>query len=1109
MLFLVVGMWAGVASGRGAEDERLCLVLDLVPEGGRVVSRVDLGEAARWCGLRVEPERLRVWRIPGSNAVPAQFIPDAEGATAGILVLQCPPVSAPVRMVLDFSGPGVGQPAPLGQVQTRWYSVRHDPARMGGLPTALTFRAGGWEVPGLQWNDRLHHRQMGGFLLSHDRQPEIQCLSTGPVCTVVRVRARYTHPDGRRPASAPEAVYDWFYFHDEPVVWVRGSARQASAQEWHEAHFLELAFATNAFTHWAGGEPRREGEFVAGEQSHSFARWVLARRGADTLGMFAAGSMLVYDGRSYGPYLHAHAEAAWQEWSSLAWERSAWLWFGSEAAPADTLARLAATTHGVGRVRVGVERLWQRMEEQEARVRGGLVAQRPMEGWRLAQLRLLEECGRFTEALAEGGPGWPKAWMTLAAGDLRLVLEQRADGLGVLTLADAGTGRLLVEPEVSPLFEVTLRAGTNEVRLSSHQGWGQISLETERGGNTHRLRWRQARRAGLEGLEVMVRVRSYPAQHRLALELEAGGQPAPWALWQVHFPQLVVRAEDRPAQLLLPYGAGQLRELGRQPMTALHGDYPGGWLSMQLAAFYDERGGTGLYFGLHDPWGGTKRFSAEPWPGNLRAVRLAWDIPVADMGRVGNRFQSPGPAVWQILRGDWFDAALIYRDWARREARWFPKLGADGRMDTPAWMRELCAWALTGGPPEQCVPPVLELRKALGLPIGFHWYNWHQVPFDNDYPHYFPTREGFAEGVGRLQEAGVAVMPYINGRLWDTHDRGIEDWQFSSVARPAATKMQNGEPYVETYGSKETNGQMVRLAVMCPTTRLWQEKVGGVVGRLFDECGVRAVYIDQIAAAAPVLCFDASHGHPLGGGRWWNDRGYWPMLESIRARKPRENILTTECNAEPFLRWMDGYLTWHWQYDGQVPLFPVVYGGAIQMFGRAYRGGPTKDLALRMKAGQQLVWGEQLGWLDPGVVKEPQNFAFFTNAVWLRWHLRRYFYAGQMARPPWVEGEVPTVTADWQWSGPWPVTTPAVMTGAWHLPAERRLVLLFANVGEAPVSGRLRYDLSAAGLTGRRFWVRQWTAQGGAAAEPAAPRVDTVVTFPPRHVWAWEFSVRN
>lgn len=51
---------------------------------------------------------------------------------------------------------------------------------------------------------------------------------------------------------------------------------------------------------------------------------------------------------------------------------------------------------------------------------------------------------------------------------------------------------------------------------------------------------------------------------------------------------------------------------------------------------------------------------------------------------------------------------------------------------------------------------------------------------------------------------------------------------------------------------------------MCSATRFWQDQVAGTVDRLGGEVGANAVYIDQIAAAGPPLCFDASHGHPLG-----------------------------------------------------------------------------------------------------------------------------------------------------------------------------------------------------------------------------------------------------
>ena len=362
---------------------------------------------------------------------------------------------------------------------------------------------------------------------------------------------------------------------------------------------------------------------------------------------------------------------------------------------------------------------------------------------------------------------------------------------------------------------------------------------------------------------------------------------------------------------------------------------------------------------------------------------LAFDHPSPDMGVPGNRFVLSGEAVWRLLRGDWFDAAIAYRDWVRKEAKWYPQLSSDGRSDTPLSMRELPAWAQTGGYSRECVTPVKKFREYLRVPIGFHWYSWHEIPFDNDYPHYFPTHPGFAGGVRELQGSGVYVMPYINGRLWDTRDKGMQDFEFTKIARPAVSKNAAGEPFIETYGSKESDGSPVRLGVMCPSTALWQKTIHDIVLRLMNECGVKGVYIDQVAAAAPTLCCDKTHGHPLGGGHWWTE-GYWKLLASIRRDMPKDRMLTTECNGEPYIRWFDGYLTWHWQYDGQVPAFPAVYGGTIQMFGRNYAGGATKDLALRMRAGQQLVFGEQIGWLGPAMAMEANNAPFFKSVAGLR-----------------------------------------------------------------------------------------------------------------------------
>jgi hypothetical protein len=696
--------------------------------------------------------------------------------------------------------------------------------------------------------------------------------------------------------------------------------------------------------------------------------------------------------------------------------------------------------------------------------------------------------------------------VVVEAGDLRLVLEKAEQGLRLRSLTEAAPGREFLASEAPPLFSATFRDTRTKELLTTTagSGWRQVDVSQSANAGGYKLTFAMPIDNRLKGIRVEVTLATERTEHALTWDLQIANDSPQWGLWRVVFPEVTVRDLGEGGRVFLPVTAGiELAHMWNKAGKK-GGTYPSGWTCMQYMAAYDTTTRTGLYVGVHDPFGSTKDIFGEGQP-EKHAVSLRFEHPVANMGKAGTGFDLPGEARWQLLRGDWFDAALIYRTWASQEAKWWPTLGPEGREDTPKWMRELPVWVMTGGPPSNCVPGVKTFAQALGIPVGFHWYNWHQIPFDNDYPHYFPPKEGFREGVAELKTAGVYPMPYINGRLWDTHDKGAEDWQFSQVARAAATKDEQGNPYTESYGSKETDGNSVKLAAMCPATPLWQSQVRDIVLRLFNECGVSGVYIDQIAAAQPRLCFDTSHGHELGGGHWWTE-GYWKMLSDIRSAKPAACMITTECNAEPYLKWLDGYLTWHWQEQNMVPAFSAVYGGAIQMFGRAYRGGASQDLAHRMKAGQQLVFGEQIGWFGPEVLARADSGKFLRDCIQLRWRLKEYFYQGHMARPPRLTGQIPTVTADWQWHGEWPITTDAIMTGAWQFPKENRVVLLFANVSDSPFSSHLEFDPKEYTLSGRRLAATAIAPDGPPHKLAIEPATQPEVELAARSVLAWEIA---
>lgn len=1091
-----------------AEADQVVLQIEGASADGLAVASLDLTAASRWCGITaVAPAGITAVDGDG-RTVPMQFVPDADfdanERISGTAVLRLPPgAGGSVRLVFGAEARKETEGATV--VSTPFYQVAHTPGKQGGLPSKITFPKTGKVFESLRWYDRAYHRQQGAFRLADDPDPKIETISAGPLCTVVRVSGRFML-GASQPDSRPVAVYQWFYFHDSPLVYVTVSQRQQQPFAWNEWHFLELNYPDEAFTRFAGARPEATGELSASKKSTSFSDWGALADGENAIGMFRAERILVYDGRGgHGTYLHAFGNAAWSSFSGTRRDLSAWLWIGSDKDPLAAIRSAAEAAPTDARVTVAVGRVNRRLAELRDQLATLGGQPRRQAWWRLAAAEQLQARGRFQDALDAADGRLPANWASLVSGDLGVALERTGDGMRLLQLADLGRQRQLLASKPLPLFRAVLRQVENreEVELSAESGWKQTESRTIVGGGLH-LQWREPADERLSGLTIVAEAVPDDQKHRVNWSFKLEGLPAAWGAWTVAFPQATLAEPGPDAEVFFPRGAGEVAQGAWSRAFEFSGTYPSGWTTMPCLAVYDAAKSTGLYVAIHDPWGSTKDVRAASRPAD-RAVDLCFTHPASGMGRPSAGFQLEG-GVWQLLRGDWFDAAVIYRDWVRQHARWYPKLGAEGRGDTPRWMRELSCWVMTGGGPDEVVPAVREFRSAMGLPVGLHWYSWHQIPFDNDYPHYFPTKEGFARGVAELKSSNVYVMPYINGRLWDTRDRGMEDYQFSSIAKAAATKDDRGEPYTEMYGSKEKDDSRVALAVMCPATELWKSKVGEIVLRLMNECGVDGVYIDQVAAARPLLCFDASHGHPLGGGHWWTE-SYWEMLGRIRRQMPEGRMLTTECNAEAYTQCFDGYLTWHWQYDGQVPAFPAVYGGAVQMFGRAYRGGPTKDLALRMKAAQQLVYGEQIGWCSPAVAREADNMAFLRQVVHLRARLVDYFVTGEMARPPALP-DVPAVTADWQWSGVWPVTTRAVLTGAWRLPRENRAVLLFVNASDAPVTARLDFAAEAVGLPNAELSIRRITADAAEPAFASPPAFSKELEFPPKSAWAWEMTAK-
>ena len=618
---------------------------------------------------------------------------------------------------------------------------------------------------------------------------------------------------------------------------------------------------------------------------------------------------------------------------------------------------------------------------------------------------------------------------------------KKSKGIHFVSLYDISRGIELLNKYNTSIFRINLSNGKDTIRLNNESSWNLIKIQwnSKNQNPILSLLFSDPLDINFKGLSVICEVEFHNNFTNWTLETlipEKG-----LSLLESEFPLINAGPIGQVSEdnvLHYPKASGIASESPYKKGINYSEVYPNWRATYQMLGLYNKQ--AALYIASHDPTGSVKTISAST---DQEKVNFRFRWPAPNMGLDGNGYKLPGKIVLGSIKGTWYDAAMIYKAWAKEQAPWWPP---DPRK-RPSRIQDIAVWVQheSGGDLATLVAEVLEFAEFMKVPIGFHWYVWHKIPFDNDYPNFFPAKDGFREAVNQLEDAGIRVMPYINGRLWDAD---LDD--FKSEGIKAVTKNEKGEPYIEDYG----NG--VRNAVMNPTTQIWQNKIKEIVFKLQQDIGTSGVYLDQITAAAPVLCMDTTHGHPLGGGSWWLDQGYYKLLSAIRNEMPEGAFLTSESMAESYNHLLDGLLSWNSQFQNQKPIYSAIYGGQISIFGRYNPVGPEKHKALIMRAGQQLVFGEQLGWISPKILKEKEPANFLRKMAQTRYKLIDYFVGGQMLEPPTVHGDIPNVTADWEWgeNNPSEITISALQRGAWKT-KDGRIVTIFINVSDETIHFRI------------------------------------------------------
>ncbi|MGM9787754.1 MAG: DUF6259 domain-containing protein [Candidatus Cryptobacteroides sp.] len=436
----------------------------------------------------------------------------------------------------------------------------------------------------------------------------------------------------------------------------------------------------------------------------------------------------------------------------------------------------------------------------------------------------------------------------------------------------------------------------------------------------------------------------------LALWSIAASIPEGWVVDELEFPIIKVKREEG-SKAVIPMGYGAEFEI---PVDGgvLESRYPSVTGGMQFVLTHSEKGS--YYLAALDKEGSGKYFYIR---GTESEITFSQRIPTSRAWTEAGEFKlywetafAFNPQSWDQTLLKWYRPFVLTCEWAekplkeRKIAKWI--------QDADVWMR-----------PKNMFPEVISsVRKAVDYydkGLGIHWYHWHHYSYDTMYPEYLPAKPGFAEMVKEVQSKGARVTPYINGRLWDP----ANDSYKSREGYKASCRKKDGSLYTEIYPTSN-----VPNTVTCPSSEIWQGIIRELCDSLLYGIGTDGVYIDQISAAASEPCYAENHPHAPGAGNWW-PKAYRSLLTELRSEVfTQGQAVTSEENAEVYMDLFDMLLivnTPHGASVKMLPVFPLIYSDRAVYSGLNYYHQTLNDGHFLYNNARSLLWGAQLGWIQP------------------------------------------------------------------------------------------------------------------------------------------------
>jgi len=360
-----------------------------------------------------------------------------------------------------------------------------------------------------------------------------------------------------------------------------------------------------------------------------------------------------------------------------------------------------------------------------------------------------------------------------------------------------------------------------------------------------------------------------------------------WAATSIRFPDMVWAPQLGKTvdddELLLPWNDGAIQP---KPAITARNTFPAefpGRAFTQFTAYYDKS--AGVFFGAHDSAGQCKQWDLKTGGGRYVHMALSHLRP-----QIPNRSEAlPYDIVLGTFRGDWRDAADIYKRWAKRQP-WCART-LQQRDDIPRFFKEgagvlvnviQSASGYNGvfGEHLNKLPQVLrdyrqrtELAHIIFIPYG--WENRGAWAGINYFPA-VPSDEAWVKMNATLRAQGDRIAFLTSGYWWVVKRKATASWRaFDDTADFEKRKdmviwRADGQPYAfDNYDQTANGGNWRGLSYkLCHGSPAANETIKEIflnAARL----GVPLISFDQeIGGGQQQPCYRVSHGHPPGYGNW-------------------------------------------------------------------------------------------------------------------------------------------------------------------------------------------------------------------------------------------------